>query len=180
MAVDKVAEKAAGKAEYYEGMPQLDPAFMPNLIFWLVVTMVVIYLILNRVALPRINAILVDRHEAITNDLEAAEELNRKAEEAEAAYNKALAEARAEAQAIAAEAKAEILDELKAATAKADAEIAARAAESEARIGEIRASAVQSVEEVAGEAAAEIVKALMPEAADGAAVRSAVATAMKG
>ena len=36
---------------HYEGMPQLDPAFMPNLIFWLVLTMLAIYWILSRIAL---------------------------------------------------------------------------------------------------------------------------------
>jgi len=77
--------------EYYQGMPQLDPAFMPNLIFWLVVTMVVLYVILDRVAIPRIGGTIEDRHEVISNDLEAAADLNRKAEEAEATYHKALA-----------------------------------------------------------------------------------------
>ncbi len=168
------------KPEYYEGMPQLDPAFMPNLIFWLVVTMVVLYFLLSKIALPRIASIVVDRHEAISNDLEAAADLKKKAEEAEAAYNKALADARAQAQKIAAEAKAEIQAQLADATAKADAEIAAKAAESEARITEIRDSAVKSVEEVAADAAAGIVDALLPGTSDDAAVKAAVATAMKG
>jgi len=90
------------KPEHYEGMPQLDLAFWPNLIFWLVVTMVVLYFLLARIALPRIAGIMRDRHQTVANDLEAAAELKRKAEEAEAAYDKALAEARSEAQKIAA------------------------------------------------------------------------------
>ena len=36
------------------GMPQLDISIYPNLIFWLVVAMVALYLILTRIALPRI------------------------------------------------------------------------------------------------------------------------------
>ena len=39
------------------GMPQLDPAIFPNLIFWLVVALVALYFILSRVALPRIGTV---------------------------------------------------------------------------------------------------------------------------
>ena len=38
-------------------MPQLDPAIFPNLIFWLVVALVALYLILSKVALPRIGTV---------------------------------------------------------------------------------------------------------------------------
>ena len=53
--------------------------------FWLVVTLVVIFLVLSRIALPRIAAVLAERQGTITNDLAAAEDLKRKAEEAERA-----------------------------------------------------------------------------------------------
>lgn len=158
------------------GMPQLDFSLYPNLIFWLVVALVVLYLILSRVAIPRIGSVLAERHDAIANDLEQAQVLKRRAEEAEAAYDKALAEAREEAHRIAAETRGQIQEELKALTAKADAEIAAKAAESEKRIGEIRESAAQGVEEVARATAVDIVEALMPGVADAKAVDDAVSS----
>ena len=43
------------------GMPQLDFATFPNQIFWLIVTLVVIYFVLSRIALPRIGAVLAGR-----------------------------------------------------------------------------------------------------------------------
>ena len=165
---------------HYEGMPQLDPAFWPNLIFWLVITMVVLYFLMSKVALPRIAGIMRDRHQTVANDLEQAAELKRKAEEAEAAYDKALAEARAEAQKIAAETKAKINEDLAEATAKADAEIAAQTAESEGRITEIRDSAMQAVETVAKDTAQAIVATILPDAADQGAVDAAVADVLKG
>ena len=161
------------------GMPQLCGEWMGNQIFWLVITLVVIYFILSRIALPRIAGVLAERQGTITNDIAMAEELKGKAEEAEAAYNQALADARAEASRIVAEAKAEIQAELDDATAKADAEIAAKAAESEKAIAEIRASALESVEAVAKETAGEIVAALGGKA-DAKAITSAVNAEMKG
>jgi F-type H+-transporting ATPase subunit b len=161
------------------GMPQLDFSLYPNLIFWLVVALIVLYLILSRVAIPRIGSVISERHDAIANDIEQAQLLKRRAEEAEAAYNKALAEARDEAHRISAETRAEIQDELKALTAKADAEIAAKAAESEKRIAEIRESAAQGVEEVARATAVEIVEALAPGVADKGAVDQAIANRLR-
>lgn len=173
------AAAAAGHVAEKAGMPQLDFATFPNQIFWLVVALVVIYLVLSRVALPRIGGILADRQGAITNDIAAAEELKAKAEAAEKAYQQALVDARAEAQRIVAEARAEIQKEVDVATAHADAEIAAKAAESEHRIGEIRAGAVESVREVARDTAAALVTALGGKA-DARAVAAAVTERLKG
>jgi F-type H+-transporting ATPase subunit b len=161
------------------GMPQLCPDWMGNQIVWLVITLVVIFLILSRIALPRIEQLLSDRQGTITGDLAAAEDLKAKAEAAEEAYNKALADARAEAQNIIAETKAEIKADLDEATAKADAEIAAKAAEGEKAIAEIRANAMESVKEVAQATAGELVSA-MGGKADDKAISSAVSNLVKG
>ncbi|MDG3040902.1 F0F1 ATP synthase subunit B' [Roseicyclus marinus] len=163
------------------GIPQLAFDTFPNQIFWLVVSLVAIYFILSRVALPRIAAVLAERQGTLTNDLAAAEDLKRKAVEAEAAYNKALADARTEAQKIAEETRAGIQADLNEAIAKADAEIAAKAAESEARIAEIQAGAVQSIEEVAKSIAGDIAAAVAPGASvDADAIANAVSARVKG
>jgi len=176
-------EASHGAADAANGggasMPQLDFSTFSNQIFWLVVTLVVIYLILSRVALPRIAAVLAERQGTITNDIAAAEDLKAKAVEAENVYNKALADARAEAQRIAAEARAEIQVGLDEAIAKADAEIGAKAAESEKAIAEIKAGALESVKVVATDTTAEIVAALGGKA-DAKAIAAAVAERTKG
>ncbi len=172
-------ETHGGEAAAATGLPQLDVTTFPNLIFWLIVALVAIYMIVTRIVQPRIGGVLSERAGTITNDIAAAEELKLKAKQAEAAYNQALADARAEAQRIVAEARAGIQADLDVATAKADAEIAARAAESERRIGEIRDGAVAAVREVAAETARDIVAA-MGVASDEKAVADAVAARMKG
>ncbi len=172
-------ETEPAKEAVAAGMPQLDPTYFPNLIFWLLVTLAVIYVILSRIALPRISAILAERSGTITNDLAAAEELKLKAVEAERAYTDALARARADAAKIIAEARAGIQKDLDAATARADADIAARAAESERRIGEIRSGAAAAVTEVALATAQELVAAL-GGTADTGSIAAAVDTRTRG
>jgi F-type H+-transporting ATPase subunit b len=174
-----MATEATGEAEAAVGMPQLDFSTWPNQIFWLLVTLVVIYFVLSKIALPRIGAVLADRKSTITNDLAAAEELKQKAVSAEKAYQDALANARTEAAKIVAQAKAEIQKDLDAATAKADVQIAAKAAESEKSIAEIRDGAAAAVSEVAKDVAAALVAAL-GSGADAKTVTAAVTARLKG
>lgn len=161
------------------GMPQLDFSTWGNQIFWLVITLVVIYLILSRVALPRIASVLAERQGTITNDIAAAEDLKAKAQEAEAAYDKALIDARAEAGRIVAETKAGIQADLDKAIATADTKIATKAAEGEKVIAEIRAGALDNVKVVAKDTAKEIVAA-MGGKADAKSITAAVTARMKG
>ncbi|MEQ6201950.1 F0F1 ATP synthase subunit B' [Sulfitobacter sp. HNIBRBA2951] len=173
-------ETATGAAEASSGgMPQLDFSTWGNQIFWLVLALIAIYLILSRIALPRIAAILAERQGTISNDIAAAEDLQAKAVDAEAAYDKALVDARAEAQRIIAVAKADMQADLDAAIAMADTEIAAKSAESEAAIAEIRAGAVASVKAVAKDTVKEIVSA-MGGKADAKTITAAVTARMKG
>lgn len=165
-------------ADTAPGLPQLNFETFGNQIFWLLVALVAIYLLLSRVALPRISAILAERQGTITNDLDAAEDLKAKAAEAEEAYKKALADARAEAQTIIAETKAEIKADLAKATAEADEEIAEKTAEGEKRIGEIRKDALTSIRAVAKDTTGDIVVA-MGGKSDAKAVDAAVAAQMK-
>jgi F-type H+-transporting ATPase subunit b len=174
MATTDTAHEAA-KA----GMPQLDFTTFPNQIFWLLVTLVVIFLALRLVALPRIGGVLSLRKSQIAGDLAAAEELKQKAVDAEKAYNAALVSARAEAGKIVAAAKADIQADLNAAIARADAEIAAKSAESAKRIDDIRASAEEVVAAVARDTASELVVAL-GGAADAKAIAAAVTARLKG
>lgn len=170
---------AADAAASAPGMPQLDFSNWGNQIFWLMVTLVVIFFVLSRIALPRIAAVLAERQGTITNDIAAADGLKAKAAEAEEVYNKALADARVEAQRIVANAKIEIQADLAVATAKADAEISAQAAESEKAIAEIRAGALAAVKQVATDTTTEVISAFGGKV-DGKVVTTAVNTRMKG
>lgn len=174
MATEQIAGEAAK-----QGMPQLDFSTFPNQIFWLAVTLIAIYFILSRVALPRIGSVLAERAGTVTNDIAAAEELKQRALKAEAAYEKALADAKSEANRIVLAAKAAMQAELDIELRKSDAEIAALSAESEKGLAAIRDSAVTSVTEVARAAALQIVETF-GQGADAATVDAAVDARLKG
>ena len=175
----EAAAGAAHEAAASGGMPQLDFSTFPNQIFWLAVTLVVIFFVLRSVALPRIGGTIAARKGTITGDLAAAEEFKQKALSAEKAYNEALVSARAEAARIIASTKADIQADLNVAIAKADAEIAAKSAESAKRIDEMRAGAMEAVAAIAKDTAGELVTAL-GGAADAKAIAAAVTARLKG
>ena len=174
-----MATEAKDAAEASGGMPQLDFSTFPNQIFWLVITLVVIYFVLSRIALPRIGGALAHRAGTISNDIATADELKQQAVDAQKAYEKSLADARAQAQQISADMRAEIQAQLDVELAKADAEISAKSAEAQAKLAEIRDNAAASVQDVAKATAKEIVAA-MGGKADAKTVTAAVTARMKG
>lgn len=176
------AASGAGEAakEGSGGLPQLNLETFPSQIFWLLVTIVVLYYLMAKIALPRIASVLEERADAIADDLDAAEEFKRKAEEAEAAYEQALADARAKALDIASQTREAIQKQVAEAMARADSEISARTAEGEKRIAEIREGAKIAVREVAEETSVAVVQAILPDATDGDALKAAVAARLGG
>ena len=173
------SETTATVSEHAVGMPQLDISTFSNQIFWLVITLVIIYFVLSKIALPRIASVLSDRQMTISNDIARAEDLKQSAVDAENAYNLTLSEARLEAQTIIDETKVEIKQELLEATEKADVEISKRAAESEKAILEIRKGALKAVEEVANDTAQAILGKIMPSLNDNKTIKKAVSGRMK-
>ena len=81
-------------------MPQLDISTFPPQLFWLLITFIALYLVVWKIALPRIVAVRDSRHQKIEEDLEKAETLRGEALAVLVALEKAHADAASEAQSI--------------------------------------------------------------------------------
>lgn len=142
-------------------MPQLEfHDFAPQLI-WLVITFTALYFIMARVALPRIATVIEERRDRIANDLDKAEELKQRTEEAIAAYEQAIAAARAKAHAIAQEARDKLNAEIDEERAEVEKQIADMTAEAETRIQASKTAALAHVNQVAADTAGAIVRRLI-------------------
>lgn len=160
--------------------PPFDPNFFVPQLVWLVITFGLLYLLMSRIALPRVGGILEARRERIAGDLDKAAELREQTDDAIATYEKALADARAEALKIAGETRDSMKAETDALRAEADAKIDAQLTEAEERITATKDKALAGVREVASETAAAIINRLTGETADAQSVVSAVDTALEG
>src|SRR2546426_1299377 len=70
-------------------------------LLWFAVCFIILYLLMSKIALPRIGGILAERRRRIEDDLKLAQRLKEESDAELAAYEKALADARARAQTIA-------------------------------------------------------------------------------
>lgn len=160
-------------------MPQLNPLDWAPQIIWLVITFGILYLLMVKVALPRIGAVIEARAAKIADDLATADKLRRETEEAIAAYEQALAEARQKAHAIVEEGRNKLKEETAAERAKLESALAKKSAEAEARINKAKESAMRDVNAVAADVAADIVRQLIGVAPAKAEVEKAVQATRK-
>ncbi|MEO5338511.1 MAG: F0F1 ATP synthase subunit B' [Magnetospirillum sp. WYHS-4] len=169
---------SAGSA-FAEGLPQLDTkAFAPQLV-WLAVSFALLYLLMARVALPRVSEVLEDRKRRIEENLKKAEFLKADAAAMAEAYQKAITEAKSQAQ----NAVREVREKAAAEAANRQAVLVERLSgqvrEAEARIEAARNAAVADIRGMAVEVAVAAAERLLGERPDGAAVQAAVDKAMK-
>jgi F-type H+-transporting ATPase subunit b len=161
-------------------MPQLNPLDWAPQLIWLAITFSILYLLMKYVALPRIGSVIDMRQARIKGDIEAADKLRRETQEAIAAYEQALAEAKARAHAIAQEGRAKLNAEVAAERASLEKELAAKQAEAEARIEAAKKAALKDVSVVAADTATEIVQRLIGVAPSKPEAASAVEAVRKG
>ncbi|GGY50138.1 hypothetical protein GCM10007148_18640 [Parvularcula lutaonensis] len=169
------AAPAEGEAE--GGLPQLNTETYASQVFWLLLAFIVLYVLMSRVFLPPIGNIIEERRQRIADDFDKAAEFKRQAEEAEAAYKQALADARARASRIAQETRDQIDAEIKAMQAETDSKLEAEIAAAEARIAETSAKAAEAVREAARETTRAIVMALIDEQPSDDAIDAAIRAA---
>lgn len=140
--------------------PPFDPAnFAPQLV-WLALIFGVLYLLMSRIALPRIGSILEARENKIESDLLASRELQTKAQAAAAEHDETLRATKAQAQAIGRDAQQQAAAETQARRAAQEAEFAQKLAAADAQISAAKQQALTHVEEIATEAASSIVEKL--------------------
>ena len=82
------------------GMPQLNPDYWVSQIFWVILIFGILYVILWRIILPKINENLENRKSQILTDLDDAQKFKDQSEEKLSEYNKILNQAKQEAKKI--------------------------------------------------------------------------------
>lgn len=161
----------------HEAFPPFDAKTFPSQILWFVIAFGLLYYLMSKIALPRVQAIIQSRADRIDRDLKAAHKLREESREAAVAYEKTLAEAKARSQALAQETRAKVKLEQDTKRQTLEAELNAKLQTAEAQISEMKAAAMANVGQIANEAAAAIVQHITGRPADPTAIASAIAQA---
>jgi F-type H+-transporting ATPase subunit b len=146
----------------------------------LLVAFVALYLIVSRIALPRVGSVLDERQNVIEGDLAQAQKLKDESDGALKAYENELAAARSRAQAIGAETREKLNAAFEAERKTLEERLSHKLAEAEKTIASTRQSAMSNVRGIAADAAAAIVQRLTGVLPDSKSVDSAVDASLKG
>jgi F-type H+-transporting ATPase subunit b len=147
-------------SEHGRGFPPFETETFASQLFWFALSFITLYLLMSRIALPRVGTILDRRRQAVEGDLAAAQRLKDESDAAIVAYDKALAEARGRAQTLANETREKAAAAAEARRKEVDAKLKVRIAEAEKTIAAQRAAALANVRSVASETAPAIVERL--------------------
>jgi F-type H+-transporting ATPase subunit b len=161
------------------GFPPFQKETFASQIVWLVITFVALYLLISRIAVPRIGGILEDRAKRIEDDFAEAQRDKEESEAALVAYEKALADARSRAQAIGTEIRDKVHAEAEEQRKALEAKLNAQLVEAEKAIAGTKSAAMTNVRGIAVDAASAIVERLVGTAPAGPAVTAAVDEALK-
>ena len=146
----------------------------------LLVAFVALYLIVSRIALPRVASLLDERQDKIEGDLAAAQQLKDESDAALKAYESELAAARSRAQAIGAETREKLNAVSEAERKTLEERLSVKLAEAEKTISATRVAAMSNVRSIASDAAIAIVQRLTGLAPDRRSANKAVDASLKG
>ncbi|MBV8926973.1 MAG: F0F1 ATP synthase subunit B' [Bradyrhizobium sp.] len=160
--------------------PPFDSSTFPSQLVSLAVFFVALYIIVSRIALPRVGAVIDARQNKIEGDLAEAQKLKDESEAALKAYESELATARSKAQAIGSANREKLNAASDAERKTLEDRLAAKLADADKTIAATRATAMSNVRGIAVDAASAIVQRLTGTAPDGKSVASAVDASLKG
>jgi F-type H+-transporting ATPase subunit b len=159
--------------------PPFDRETFPSQLFWLVICFVLLYVITSRLVQPRVSGIIDGRRKQVAGDLAEASRFKTESEQAIAAYEKALADARTRAQTIASETRDRLQAEAERNRKALEEQLNGRLAEAEKQIAATKSAAMANVRGIAIEAAAALVTRLTGVTAPEPAVTAAVDAELK-
>jgi F-type H+-transporting ATPase subunit b len=177
MATNTAQTQAHGGAK--PPFPPFQKETFASQLIWLALFFIGLYLLMSRIALPRVGGIIAARSAQIEKDLGEANRLRQESEAAIAAYEKTLADARANAQAIGAKKRDELMAEADKRRKTLEDQLHRQLEDAEKTIAKTKTAAMGNVRGIAVDAAAAIVERLIGTAPSDKAVTEAVADALK-
>jgi F-type H+-transporting ATPase subunit b len=174
----KTGTEAVPKGEH-GGFPPFQAQNFASQLVWLAIAFVLLYVLMAKLALPRVGAAIETRQKRIDDDIAEAGRLKQDSDAAIAAYEKALADARAGAQTIAGEMRERQAAEAETTRKRLEDQLNAKLADAEKSIAATKEAAMRNVRGIAEDAARAIVERLIGKAPSDSTVGAAVADVLK-
>src|SRR3954465_171139 len=154
MATEAHTEHPAGKPQF----PPFNKETFASQLVWFAIFFIALYVIISRLAIPRIGGIVEARRNRVEGDLAGASRLKDQSGAALRAYEKSLADARGRAQALANETRDKLHAEAEVRRKALESQLNARLAEAEKTIAATKTAAMANVRGIAVDTASAIVE----------------------
>ena len=143
------------------GMPQLNPDYWISQIFWVILIFGMLYVILWRTILPKINENLENRKSQILTDLDDAQKFEEQSKEKLSEYNKILSEAKQEAKKIIDGTRKKIFRNIENKKNQFNLEIVKEIENAEKEIKTMKLSSIKDINTIAIETSSDIVRKIV-------------------
>ena len=157
-----------------EGMPQLNPDYWVSQIFWVILIFTMLYVVLWKTILPKINENLENRKSQILTDLDDAQKFKDQSEEKLSEYNKILNQAKQEAKKILDETRKKINRDIENKKKQFNLEIDKEIENAEKEIKTLKLSSIKDMNKIAIETSSEIVRKIVGTEANASSVSAIV------
>jgi F-type H+-transporting ATPase subunit b len=160
--------------------PQLEVGNFTTQLVWLAISFILLYFLMARLALPRIERVLHERKSRIGGDLERAREAQHLSEKTMERYEAGIASAKAKGQGTVRAAREKLEAELNGKRGALDHQLAAKAAETEKKVQSFLDRAAGEMEAMTAGVVSDIVKEFAGVEASEDEVRTALRQTSKG
>jgi len=143
------------------GMPQLNPDYWVSQIFWVILIFGILYVILWRAILPKINENLENRKSQILTDLDDAQKFEDQSKEKISDYNKILNQAKQEAKKILDGTRTKVNRDIENKKKQFNLEIKKEIEKAEKEIKTLQLSSIKNINKIAIETSSEIVRKIL-------------------
>ena len=143
------------------GMPQLNPDYWVSQIFWVILIFGILYVILWRAILPKINENLENRKSQILTDLDDAQKFEDQSKEKLSDYNKILNQAKQGAKKIIDGTRTKVNRDIENKKNQFNLEIKKEIEKAEKEIKMIKLSSIEDINKIAIETSSEIIRKII-------------------
>ena len=143
------------------GMPQLNPEFWAAQVFWLILIFSILYLVIWKIFLPKINYSIENRKSRIVNDLDEAQKLKESAEKKLKEYNKIIENSKQEAKKIIEDERKKLDQDIENKKKDFNNQIAKEITAVEKEIKDLKKTSLSNISKIASETSAELMKKII-------------------
>ncbi len=162
------------------GMPQLDPAYWPSQVFWLIIIFLSVYLLIAKIFIPKIEDSIESREDKIRKDLEEAKSLGEESEKKLKTYKDLIKTAKIDAKKIISQSRQKLSQDMQLKRKEIEKEIEKETENAQKEIKNFKINSINKINLISEEIASNLVKDIFGEDPNKSSVKASVNEIMKG